>query len=102
VLTALTVRAWQQVRWEQLALRAVTVGDDIDGLWYAAFSDQVRFAFVNGRGEVPPGDMAPWVIVHLLAPVLALAAVAAGWLAVEPPRTPRRSIVALPDDSAAA
>lgn len=101
-LIVLTARSWQQVRWEQLGLWAVTVGDDIQGLWYPAFSDEVRFAIVNGA-EVPPSTLAPWVVLHLLAPVLSLAFVAVGWMVLEPPRTPRRSIVAAaPGDSGSA
>lgn len=99
-LIALTARAWQWARWEQLALWAVTVGSEINGLWYAAFSDEVRFVLVAGRGEVPPSDLAPWVTVHLLAPVLALLLAAVAWKAVEPPRPGRRSIAKLPASGA--
>ena len=95
-LVALTARAWQRVRWDQLGLWAITVGTDVKGLWYAAFSDDVRFALVPGIGEVPPAELQRWVLVHLLSPVLALAALGVGWAASQPPRSsgPRRSIVA--------
>ncbi len=85
-LVASTAVAWNRVRWQQLALWAVVVGDNISGLWYAAFSDQVRFVFVDGSGEVPPSDLAPWVVLHLAAPFVALATLALGWLAGRPSR----------------
>ena len=50
-LVALTAVAWNRVHWVQLGLWAVTVGNGVRGLWYAAFSDDVRFVFVDGMGE---------------------------------------------------
>ena len=100
-LVALTARAWHRVRFVQLGLSAVTVGADVTGLWYSAFSDQVRFAFVPGVGEVPPAELQRWVIVHLAAPVLTLAVFVIGWIASEPPRGPRgprRSIITSTSD----
>jgi hypothetical protein len=93
-LVASSAVAWNRVRWMQLGLWAVTAGDHISGLWYAAFSDKVRFVLVDGSGELPPSDLAPWVVLHLVAPFVALATLAVGWLAARPPRRPRRSIVA--------
>jgi hypothetical protein len=89
-----TALAWDRVQWVQLGLWAVTVGDGVSGLWYAAFSDDVRFVFVDGMGEMPPSDVAPWVVVHLVAPFVALALVTTGWLVDRSPRGPRRSVVA--------
>jgi hypothetical protein len=93
-MVALTAVAWNRVHWVQLGLWAVTVGNGVRGLWYAAFSDDVRIVFVDGMGEMSPSDVAPWVLVHLVAPFVALALVVAGWLADRPPRGPRRSVVA--------
>lgn len=95
-LVALSAMAWSRVRWEQLGLWAVTAGFNISGLWYAAFSDEVRFVFVDGSGELAPSDLAPWVVLHLVAPFVALATLAIGWLVARPTRGPRRSIVAAP------
>lgn len=83
------------MRFDQLGLWAVAVGTDVRGLWYAAFSDDVRFALVPGIGEVPPAELQRWVLVHLLSPVVALAVLGVGWAATKPPRAsgPRRSIV---------
>ena len=94
MLVALTALAWDQVKFEGLGLWAVTVGSGTRGLWYAAFSDDVRFVFVDGMGDVSPSNIAPWVVVHLVAPFVALALASAGWLADRSPRGARRSIVA--------
>ena len=85
-LVALTASAWRRVRWDQLGLWAVEVGDVHTGLWYAAFSDDVRFALVPGIGKVLPAELQQWVLVHLLAPVVALTALGVGWVATKPPR----------------
>ena len=94
-LVALTASAWRRVHWDQLALWKVTVDTDVNGLWYSAFSDDLRFALVPGIGEVPPAELQQWVLVHLLSPVVAMAALGVGWAATKPPRAsgPRRSIV---------
>lgn len=68
---------WYLVEWDQLALRAVTTGSDVAGLW-AARSDEVRFVLVGGV-EVAPDTYARWLFVHLAAPVVALVTTAAGW-----------------------
>ena len=75
VFTLLSAFAWRLVKFDQIALWAVTVGADIRGLWYAAFSEHVRFVLV-GDVEVSQTTVAVWVVVHLVAPVLALAAMA--------------------------
>jgi hypothetical protein len=95
-LVVLTAVAWNRVQFDGLGLWAVTVGNGARGLWYAAFSDEVRFMFVDGMGEVSPSKIAPWVVAHLVAPFVALALVSVGWLADRPPRGPRRSVVAPP------
>jgi quinol-cytochrome oxidoreductase complex cytochrome b subunit len=58
------------VRWDQLALRAVTVGTSIDGYWAAAFHHGVRFVLVDGN-EVSQRAYATALVVHLVAPVVA-------------------------------
>jgi hypothetical protein len=74
--------AWLLVRWEQLALEAVTVGTHAQGLWFAAFSDEVLFVIVGGT-EVSQGTYAPWVIAHLAFPVMVLVTAAIGWRAMQ-------------------
>lgn len=55
----------QRLPWEQLGLWAVTVGTDVEGVWYAAFDDGVRFVLVDGRGELSPADYRQDVLLHL-------------------------------------
>lgn len=88
----LAVIAWYTtalVRWEQLALYAVTVGSDIDGYWAAAFGDGVRFVLVD-NDEVGQTSYATALCAHLAAP--ALAGVALGWLCWSAMRTARRAV----------
>jgi quinol-cytochrome oxidoreductase complex cytochrome b subunit len=60
--------------WDQLALWAVTVGDDVYGVWFAAFDDQVRYVLV-GSTEVEQSTYAAWTVVHVIVlPVLLAAA----------------------------
>lgn len=59
------------VRWDQLALWAVTVGTNVSGYWYAAFDDGVRFVLIDGS-EVSQGQYAPALIAHLVAPAMGL------------------------------
>ncbi|MEY2426871.1 MAG: menaquinol-cytochrome c reductase cytochrome b subunit [Actinomycetota bacterium] len=58
--------------WDQLALRAVTVGSNMRGLWQAAFSDQIRFVLIGNR-EISQGTLRGWFLVHafVLPPLLA-------------------------------
>jgi hypothetical protein len=100
-LVVLTAVAWNRIQWVQLGLWAVTVGTNSRGLWYAAFSDEVRFVFVDGMSEMSPSDVAPWVVIHLVAPFIALVTFTPGWLIELPARGPRRSVVA-PDLAAPA
>ena len=89
----LSVMAWHRVRFDQLGLWAVTVGSDVSGLWYAAFSNHVRFVFVGDSGELSQSEVAPWVVVYLLAPFIALGLFGIGWVTTRPGRTPRRIVV---------
>ncbi len=91
---ASSVVAWHRVRWDQLALRAVTVGADVRGLWYAAFSDDVRFVVVGDSGEQSQSGVAPWAVVYLVAPFIALGLFGIGWVTTRPSRAPRRVVVA--------
>ena len=57
--------------WDQLALKAVTVGSNWQGLWRASFSPAVRFVLIGGV-EVGQGTLRTWFLVHaLLLPVIA-------------------------------
>lgn len=69
VTAAVTGITRNLVEWDQLALYSVTVGDDVDGYWHAAFGDRVRFVIVDGM-EVTQGDYAWSVVLHLGAPVV--------------------------------
>jgi quinol-cytochrome oxidoreductase complex cytochrome b subunit len=64
--------------WDQLALRSVTVGENLRGIRWL-FDDDVRFVLVDGV-EVGPATYARWAVVHvgilpLAALVLAVAVV---------------------------
>jgi quinol-cytochrome oxidoreductase complex cytochrome b subunit len=74
--------------WDQIAIRAVTVGTDIRGFWYAADPDAVVFVLVDGV-DVEPGEYRTLVLTHtvVLPAVMVAAAVAAAWLARRPART---------------
>ncbi len=79
----------QLIAWDQLALKAVTVGDDVRGV-VDGLSDEVRFLLIDGT-EVSQGTYALWAGVHVLAvPLIALGVV---WFArrrssAEPPAEP--------------
>ncbi|QYG95250.1 hypothetical protein HC251_24340 [Iamia sp. SCSIO 61187] len=62
------------VAWDQLGLRRVMVGDDVDGWWAAGFSDEVRFVLVDGV-EVSPETYSVTLVAHVVAPAAALVAV---------------------------
>jgi quinol-cytochrome oxidoreductase complex cytochrome b subunit len=58
--------------WDQLALWAVTVGDDLYEGALAPFSSDVRFLFVDGH-QVSTGTYKIWAVVHIVAlPLVAL------------------------------
>jgi hypothetical protein len=66
--------SWGLVRWDQLALWAVGgPPSDHRGLWGPAFSDEVRFVIVRGA-EVEQSTYRLRLLVHVIAPVLAAAA----------------------------
>lgn len=73
VMSVVTVITRSLVEWDQLALRSVTVGSDIDGYWTAAFGDDVRFVLLGGT-EVSQGAYGVVLVAHLAAPALAAAA----------------------------
>ena len=80
VLAALvTISTQELVAWDQLALRSVTVGTDVDGYWTAAFGGDVVFVLVGGS-EVSQTTYA--AVVHLAAPVLGAAALVTAAVAV--------------------
>jgi quinol-cytochrome oxidoreductase complex cytochrome b subunit len=49
--------------WDQLALWAVTVGINYQGMLAAAFSDDVRFVILGGA-EISQATLALWFVVH--------------------------------------
>ncbi|MGI8758515.1 MAG: cytochrome b N-terminal domain-containing protein [Acidimicrobiales bacterium] len=65
--------------WDQLALWAVTVGTNHQGMLAAAFSNDVRFVILGGA-EISQATLALWLVVHaavlpvVFAGLLALAA----------------------------
>ena len=62
--------------WDQLALRAVTVGTNLDGYGAILWGDQVRFVLIDGR-EVSVGDLRMLLVVHALVLPVVLAALLA-------------------------
>lgn len=67
-----------RLAWDQLALWAVTVGENYQGMWAAGFSDDVRFVLVGGV-EVSQATLRLWFLTHVglsivLVGVLAAAA----------------------------
>jgi quinol-cytochrome oxidoreductase complex cytochrome b subunit len=64
--------------WDQLALRAVTVGTNYQGLWRASLDHGVQFVLIGGV-EIGQPTLRTWFLVHVFAvPCLAvLGAVAA-------------------------
>ena len=62
------------LRWDQLALWAVTVGtNNVRGAWYAAFSGEVRFILAGGV-EITQGTYRLWFLAHVAMLAAALAA----------------------------
>ena len=59
------------VRWDQLALWAVTVGGDIDGYWTVAFDGGARFVLIDNT-EVSQSSYRVALSLHLVTPVLAM------------------------------
>jgi hypothetical protein len=81
VTSAVAILTRDLVGWDQLALTSVTVGDSISGYWVAAFDDRVRFVLVDGQ-QVGQSTYARSLVVHLVSPVAAVAALVAAWLSV--------------------
>ena len=78
VATFITGVTRDQVQYDQLGLWAVTVGTNLEGYRVVA-DDDVRFAIVNGT-EVEPSTYEAVLVVHLVAPLVVLVALAViGW-----------------------
>lgn len=60
--------------WDQIALWAVTVGTNVDGIWRVAFDDAVRFVIVDGT-EVSQTTYRNAVGAHLLLTAVVAATV---------------------------
>lgn len=76
---------WGLVRWDQVALWAVTVGESFSGLWKPAVSDDVRFLIIGGA-EVGQSTYLRALVIHLGAPVVAaVALLAAEWIGRDRP-----------------
>ncbi len=58
--------------WDQLALWAVTVGTDYQGMIAAAFNDDVRFVLIGGV-EISQATLRLWFLVHTVALTVAFA-----------------------------
>lgn len=83
-LAVVTWFSWSRVSFEHVASWNATVGGDVEGPVWAAFSDQVRFVIVNGA-EITQDAYARWVIVHLASPLLALTSMAVAWATASDP-----------------
>jgi hypothetical protein len=71
-----TNASWSHVRWNQVALWPVTLGTNYAGLWRPAVSDQVRFVLIGGS-RVGQDAYLGALLIHLVAPVVAMLAVGA-------------------------
>ncbi len=69
----LSIATTASVRWQQLALWAVTTGTDLKGYEAATRTPLVRFVIVDGR-EVSTTDYEVNLVLHVLGPVVALVA----------------------------
>lgn len=74
VATFITGVTREELQYDQLGLWAVTVGADLEG-YRVATGDDVRFAIVNGT-EVTPSTYEAVLVVHLVAPLVVLVALA--------------------------
>lgn len=70
VMGILSVLTRPLVEWDQLALRSVSVGSDVDGYWTAGFGDGIRYVLVESS-EISQGEYGAALIAHLAAPVVA-------------------------------
>jgi quinol-cytochrome oxidoreductase complex cytochrome b subunit len=75
--------------WDQLALWAVSVGNDVRGV-SATFRGEVKYVIIGTR-EVSPGTYRFWAISHVVLAVLVAASVLLAWL-----RTRRPVVVVSP------
>ena len=69
----MTVITRPLLAWDQLALRSVTIGSDIDGYWTAAFGDNVRYV-LRQNSEISQRQYGAVLITHLASPVVAATA----------------------------
>ncbi|MDE0804624.1 MAG: hypothetical protein OSA99_15050 [Acidimicrobiales bacterium] len=65
--------------WDQLALWAVTVGEEVGGYGFL-FDDDVRFVLIGGV-EVTPGTLLGWLVAHVALGAVSVALVGALWSA---------------------
>jgi quinol-cytochrome oxidoreductase complex cytochrome b subunit len=70
--------------WDQLALWAVTVGNDMRGV-QAIFDARVKYVLLGSR-EVSPGTYRFWAIAHVVFGVLVCVALVLAWLRTRPDR----------------
>jgi hypothetical protein len=90
VLIGFTSSTGLSLRWDQLALEAVTVGSDFGaGIWHAAFDDGIVFVLVDGS-EVEQSVYAQLAIVHTIGlPLLILAGLGVlAWRRLRRPSAP--------------
>jgi quinol-cytochrome oxidoreductase complex cytochrome b subunit len=71
---AVGLRSSKGLRWNSLALWAVTIGSNYRGVWQPAYSKAIRFVLIDG--EVSPYDYRRRVAAHLLGTPALLAAAA--------------------------
>jgi quinol-cytochrome oxidoreductase complex cytochrome b subunit len=62
------------LRWDQLALRAVTVGTNLRGYSWLWNGDQVRYALLGSK-QISAGALGAWFVVHTVAIPLVLIAI---------------------------
>lgn len=78
--------AWSVVTWDQAALWSVEVGHGMRGLWALGDAGKVRFVLIDGA-EMGPRTFTGWVLVAVVAPLVALASFVAGWWVSRPVRS---------------
>ena len=90
-----TIVTTDDVRYDQVALWAVTVGTEMTGYEVAASGDDVRFVLVDGR-EVSTSEYRRTAVLHLGAPFVGAAALVVALVALlrRAEQGPRRRIVA--------
>jgi quinol-cytochrome oxidoreductase complex cytochrome b subunit len=74
--------------WDQLALNAVSTGDDIDRGVRAVADSRVVFVLLDGR-EITPSTYQFWAYAHLALGLLVVATLVLAWMRTrEPPGQP--------------